>query len=161
VWDDIPTCTDILVCWKKLRIVGLAWDALIDSNPAWGTTSPNDNFEQYGLSYVKQFVAVADSIPVASPTTRVPNFLTPTPTAADADVLAEWDLTTLDAGPRPGGSTCSSPIPPPNQNQLYRRCSCTYSLSLGVSDTTVTQTVFDYGLHHPSTTIPIKIVNDL
>jgi len=158
-WDDLPTCTDILLSWKKLRIVGLAWDALIDS--AWPTTGPNDNFDRYGLSYVKQFVAVSDPIPVASPTTRVPNFLSPTPTVADAAVLAEWDLTTLDAGAKPAGATCSSPIPAPNQNRLYRKCSCTYSLTLGVSDTTVTQTVSDYGLHHPSTTIPIKIVNDL
>ena len=167
-WEDLPPCTDIMMSWKKLRIIGLAWDFLIDDDPAWPTTAPNDNFDQYALSYRKEFVASANGIPIAptvdhpslSPNTRVPDVLTPAPTVADADLLAEWDLTTLDAGPAPAGG-CGSPLPAGQENDLYRGCSCTYSLTLGVSDTTVTETVFDYGLHHPSQTEPIKIVNDL
>jgi hypothetical protein len=167
-WDDIPPCTDIMLSWGKLRIIGLAWDALIDSDPAWPTTSPNDNFDQYSLAYRKEFVGFASGIPI-TPTVdhpalasnrRVPDTLTPTPTVADADLLAEWDLATLDAGPAPAGG-CEAPLPPGQENELYRGCACTYTLSLGVSDTTVTETVFDFGLHHPSTSEPIKIVNDL
>jgi hypothetical protein len=114
-------------------------------------------------------VGFASGIPIAptadhpslSATTRVPDVLTPTPTAADADLLAEWDLTTLDAGPAPAGGGCDSPLPAGEENDLYRGCSCTYTLTLGVSDKTVTETVFDYSLHHPSESEPIKIVNDL
>jgi hypothetical protein len=167
-WEDLPPCTDIMMSWKKLRIIGLAWDSLIDDNPAWPTTTPNDNFDEYGLSYRKEFVGFASGIPVTptadhpslSPTTRVPDVLTPTPTVADADLLAEWDLSTLDAGKSPTGK-CSAPLPAGDENKLYRGCSCTYTLSLGVSDTTVTETVFDYSIHHPSESEPIKIVNDL
>lgn len=165
-WEDIPHCTDILLSWGKLRIIGLAWDSLIDS--AWPTAHPNDNFASYALSYQKEFSPVASPIPISptpdfptlSATQRVPAALSPTPTTADASLLAEWDLSTLDAGaaPPPG---CSAPLPAGKDNDLYRGCSCTYTLSLGVSDTTLTETAFDLDLHHPSTSEPIKIVNDL
>ncbi len=167
-WDDIPDCTDILMSWQKLRIIGLAWDALIDS--AWPTTTPNDNFDHYALSYRKEFVASADSIPITptldhpalAPNRRVPDTLAIVPTPADAELLAEWDLATLDTGtPPPPPAGCEAPLPPGQENRLYRGCECTYTLSLGVNDTTVTETIFDYNLHHPSTSQPIKIVNDL
>lgn len=169
-WVDIPACTDILMSWKKLRIIGLAWDALIDKD--YAATAPNDNFDQYGLSYEKEFVFTSDSIPIAATadhpllaaTRRVPDTLTivpgPLPTAADADLLVEWDLTTLDAGPSPSGK-CDAPLPAGSENKLYRSCACTYTLSLGVSDKTVTESVGDYNLHHPGTSLPIKIINDL
>jgi hypothetical protein len=155
-WEDIPVCTDILISWEKLRIIGLAWDHLIDD--AFPATPPNDNFQQYSLSFHKQFVA-AENIPIATPTIRVPNDLTIVPTSADADVLAEWDLTTLDAGPQPAGGGCESPLPPlVSPNALFRGCSCAYDLSLSVSDTTLSN---ETGVHSPSVTQPIKIVNDL
>ena len=85
----------------------------------------------------------------------------PLPTVANADLLAEWDLKTVDFGSAAPGDDCSAALPVGKENQLYRGCSCTYTLSLSVGDKTVTQTVFDYIIHHPSTSIPIKITNDL
>lgn len=172
-WEDIPHCTDILLSWQKLRIIGLAWDALIDSDPLWPTTAPNDNFNKYRLSYRKEFVAPSDAAeipitatpdyPALASNVRVPNTLTivpgPLPTAADADLLVEWDLKqTLDMGMK---GDCDASIPHPNENKLYRKCSCTYTLSLEVSDKTVTESVSDYNIHHRITYQPIKIVNDL
>ena len=170
-WEDIPPCTDILISWGKLRIIGLAWDALIDKSAPWlPPTSPNDNFDHYALSYQKQFVGYAGAIPIAptadhpslAATRRVPDSLafSPAPVAADADLLAEWDLTTLDAGASPTG-TCGAALPVGQENKLYRHCACEYTLALGVQDKTVTQTVSDYYLHHPGVDLPIKIVNDL
>jgi len=170
-WEDIPPCTDILMSWQKLRIIGLAWDALIDSDPAWPTTAPNDNFNSYALSYQKEFALISASIaitptsdhPLLAATRRVPDMLTvmpgPLPTDADADLLAEWDLTTLDAGPLPMGTDCETAPAPPDPNKLYRKCACTYTLYLSASDNTVTES--DYSIHHPSTNQPIKIHNDL
>jgi len=157
-WVDLPPCTDLLLSYGTIRIVGLAWDALIDS--AWPATAPNDNFKQYSLAYLKQFSGAWSSIAIATPNQRVPNVLIfppGHPNAGDADVLAEWDLTTLDAGVSPGD--CNMPAPP--LNQLYRGCSCTYTLELGVSDNTVTDTSSDAALHNPTMEVPIKIVNDL
>jgi hypothetical protein len=172
-WVDIPACTDILMSWKKLRIIGLAWDALIDSDPAWPATAPNDNFNSYGLSYQKEFSSTApDPIPITptpdhlalAPNRRVPDTLSPLPGpmagVVNADLLVEWDLTTLDAGSLPAvppGVTCESA--PDVGNKLYKTCSCTYTLRLSVSDTTVT--VSDVSLHNPTTSQPIKIINDL
>ena len=158
-WVDLPPCTDLLLSYGTIRIIGLAWDALIDS--AWPATAPNDNFKQYGLQYLKQFSGAWSSIAIASPNLRVPNslaFVPPAhPDAGDAGVLAEWDLTTLDAGVSPGD--CNTPPPP--LNQLYRGCSCTYTLLLSVSDNTVTNTASDADLHNPTMEVPMKIVNDL
>lgn len=167
-WVDLPTCTDILMSWKKLRIIGLAWDALIDS--AWPATAPNDNFDNYGLSYEKQFSPTpADAIPIAptpdhpalAANRRVPDTLTPLPGPmaedVNADLLVEWDLVTLDAGPLPAGDSCETA--PDVGNKLYRKCACTYTLSLGVNDKTVEEGASF--THHPSTNKPIKIINDL
>lgn len=160
-WIDIPPCTDILLSWKKLRIVGIAWDALIDKD--WGLPgpAPNNNFEGYALAYRKQFVAGGVTIIAAA--TRVPSAWTfpgPTflPTDADADVLAEWNLTTLDAGPSPTGK-CDAPLPGGSEHKLYRSCACTYIMSLGVNDKTVEEGASS--IHHPSIDLPIKIINDL
>jgi hypothetical protein len=167
-WEDIPPCTDILLSWGKLRIIGLAWDHLIDDT--WPQASPNDNFAAYGLSYQKQFSPSASPIPIVAtadhpslaPTVRVPDTLAIVPTTADADLLAEWDLTTLDEGSHAPGGDCTAPFPPmTDPNTLYRGCACEFTLSLGVSDTTLTESVGAYAAHHPSTEQPIKIVNDL
>jgi hypothetical protein len=160
-WADIAPCTDIHLSWKKLRIIGLAWDALIDKD--WGLPGPvpNDNFDNYALAYAKQFVG--GSVGILTASTRVPSALTfpgPTflPLDADADVLAEWDLTTLDAGASPTGK-CDAPLPAGSEHELYRGCSCTYTLGLGVNDKTVEEG--SSFVHHPSVNMPIKIVNDL
>jgi hypothetical protein len=160
-WIDIPPCTDILLSWKKLRIIGLAWDALIDKD--WGLPgpTPNDNFDGYGLAYAKQFVA--GSVGIVTASTRVPIALTfpgPTflPLDMDAGVLADWDLMTLDAGTSPTGK-CDAPLPAGSEHKLYRSCACTYTLSLGVNDKTVEEGA-SY-VHHPSVDMPIKIINDL
>jgi hypothetical protein len=161
-WDDIPFCTDLLMSWEKLRIIGLAWDALID--PAFpATTDPNDNFDHYSLTYSKQFIPGSEPIPVGSPTVRVPNILAPVPgplpTDADADVLVEWDLTSLDAGAPPTPGDCG--IPPGNPHSLYRGCECTYLLRLAVRDTTITQSTSEHNLHNPIRLESVKVINDL
>lgn len=160
-WIDIPPCTDLLLSWKKLRIVGIAWDALIDKD--WGVPgpAPNDNFANYSLSYQKQFVG--GGVTIISSTSRVPAAMTfpgPTfmPVPADADVLAEWDLLTLDAGPSPTGK-CDAPLPGGSEHKLYRGCACTYIMSLGVNDKTVEEGATS--VHHPSLNRPIKLINDL
>jgi hypothetical protein len=53
VWQDLPKCTDLLLSFKTIRIVGLAWDPLIDE--AWPFAPPNDNFGYYRLDFWKQF----------------------------------------------------------------------------------------------------------
>lgn len=153
VWKDIPPCTDLLISFGTIRVLGLAWDPVIDEN--WGLAlSPNDNFGYYVLNFWKQFgaaVALTGNI-----TTRVPALPAmppvPIPTAADAGELAQWDLTTLDAGPKP------SPYVPPPYPKIYRGESCTYDLQLFVTDTTV---VNESTTHYTYHTVPVKIVNDL
>ena len=161
-WVDVPFCTDILISWKKLRIIGLAWDALID--PAFpATTDPNDNFGSYSLEYSKQFVPGWIPIPISSPGQRVPNNLAPVPgplvADADADVLVEWDLTSLDAGTSPIAGECGVPAGSPHQ--LYRDCECTYTLKLAVGDSTITQTTVEHNKHNPRRFESIKVINDL
>jgi len=166
-WIDLPPCTDILMSWKKLRIVGIAWDALIDKD--WGTPgpAPNDNFLQYHLWYAKEFVA--GSVDILISPNRVPSPLTfpgPTfmPTDADADELAVWDLTTLDAGslfdpgPPPKQYTCETA--PSAGHKLYRGCACTYVIAMNADDKTIEEGAST--VHHPQTPpVPIKIINDL
>jgi hypothetical protein len=169
VWTDLPHCTDIMLSWGKLRIIGLAWDALI--NPLYPVTRPNDNFASYGLNYAKQFVGGSLAITIAATvdkpflasTARVPhpslfalNGAIPTG-AANADLLAEWDLSTLDAGPKPTGET-GCPDPVSNPHSLYRGCECTYNLHLNVSDYTVGD---ETGVHNTHDTESMKIINDL
>lgn len=163
VWIDLPHCTDIMISWGKLRIVGIAWDALI--NPLYPVARPNDNFASYGLSYAKQFVGGSLSIAIAAPTERVPNTIvypisgasvTP-PADADADVLAEWNLNTLDAGTKPTGVN-GCPDPTGNEHSLYRGCECTYNLTLSVSDYTVGN---ETGVHNTYDSESMKIINDL
>jgi hypothetical protein len=161
-WTDIPPCTDILMSWGDLRVRGLAWDALIDS--AWpAATNPNDNFDDYSLSYSKQFVPGSVSIPVATPGVRVPNTLAPVPgplpTDADADTLAVLDLTTLDAGASPQPGKCPNPAGHPHH--LHRGCECTYIITLHASDTTKTQSTAEHNKHNRTHKEAIKIVNDL
>jgi uncharacterized integral membrane protein len=169
-WIDVPKCTDLLMSWGIVRIIGIAWDALIDSAYP-ETLVPNDNFDQYSLSYYKQFNSSSPSaIAITAPNTRVPNpsafpLTSPTaPTVVNADVLAEWDLRTLDAGPDPSISApepkpqpCGDP-PAPLSNGLYRGCACTYTLALNVSDTTVSD---ETSVHQPTTYQSLKIINDL
>ena len=78
-------------------------------------------------------------------------------------MLAEWDLTTLDAGidpsnvaPEPKPQPCADP--PAQPNQLYRGCACTYVMTLGVSDSTVSDEI---SVHNPTTSQSLKIINDL
>jgi hypothetical protein len=160
VWIDIPHCTDILLSWGKLRIIGLAWDALID--PAYPADRPNDNFKGYGLTFAKQFGA-AVPIPIlpADAAKRVPappgfSLTGPAPTSVNAGVLAEWDLSALDAGDT-NLTDCPDPVGAPYK--LYRNCECTYTLTLTVSDYTIAS---DYsGVHAVQDIESLKIVNDL
>ena len=153
VWIDIPPCTDILFSFNKIRVMGLAWDPVIDEN-WWPATEPNDNFDYYYLSYWKQSGPVIDltgpitnrvpALPVATPV--------PVPTAADAGELTLWDLHALDAGPRP------SPGASAPDSKLYRGESCAYGLYLFVTDRTI---VSEGTTHYIPFTFPVKLVNDL
>lgn len=158
-WKDLPACTDIMMSWKKLRIIGLAWDALIDKD--WAPVAPNDNFDKYRLWYAKEFVP--GSVDIVTSSTRVPNIVPilpgPLPTDADAGVLAEWDLTTLDAGIPPATvGKCDNPVG--FEHKLYQKCECTYTVNMQVDDKTVEEGASS--THHPQIPpIPIKIINDL
>ncbi len=154
VWNDIPPCTDLLLSFGTIRILGLAWDPVIDE-AWWPPAAPNDNFGYYRLDFWKQF---GGAFPLtANIATRVPTLPAlppvPVPTNADAGELAQWDLTTLDAGPSP------SPYVPPPDPKVYRGESCTYNLQLFVTDTAV---VNDAGTtHYVYHLVPVKIINDL
>lgn len=152
VWTDLPPCVDILLSFGNLRIMGLAWDPLIDD--AWPVTAPNDNFGHYRLDFWKQF---GPAFPLLSNTpTRVPALPAgppyPVPTAADADELAQWDLSALDAGAIP------SPYVPAPQPKIYRGEACSYHLQLFVTDTTVVNESTTHYNYYP---VPLKIINDL
>lgn len=152
VWTDIPPCADILISFGKLRIMGLAWDPLIDD--AWPVAAPNDNFGYYNLSFSKQF---GPSFTLLGNTpTRVPALPAgppfPVPTDADAGELAQWNLAGLDAGPIP------NPYAPPPQPKIYRGEACSYIVTLFVTDTTVVNEGSTHHIHFP---VPLKIINDL
>jgi hypothetical protein len=148
VWEQIPPCTDIHMSqYHKLRIVGLAWDRLID--PTLAAVVPNDNFGSYSLAFWKGILVVADSIPNAV-AGRVPAFTTPDPTTADAATLGEWDLTLLDP-------TTPSPYNP--ANQLAHGDSCTYVIQLFATDSSWVNdgNTTHYRYHDAS----LKIINDM
>jgi hypothetical protein len=153
VWVDIPACTDLLFSFGTIRILGLAWDPVIDE-AWWPPVAPNDNFDYYRLDFWKQFgpaVGLTGNI-----ATRVPALpaLPPvaTPTDADAGELAQWDLTTLDAGVAP------SPYVAPPYPQMYRGESCTYDLQLFVTDSTIVNEGTTHYIYYP---VPLKLINDL
>ena len=159
VWVDIPNCTDVLLSWKKLRLIGIAWDNLI--NPAYPPVRPNDNFSGYSLNYAKQFVGGSVAIPVLTPGIRVPSpadfpLTGAVPAVADAKILAEWDLSTLDGGASPTPGTCPSPAG--NPHGLHRGCECTYIITLNVSDFTIGS---EPGVHSTYDLEAVKIINDL
>jgi hypothetical protein len=152
-WTDIAPCTDINFRLGKIRIMGLAWDPVIDEN-WWPASEPNDNFDYYNLIYWKQFgpaIAITANLPNRIPALPVATPV-PVPTAADAGELTLWDLNLLDAGPRPSPGAIA-----PN-SQLYRGESCSYDLQLFVTDRTI---VSEGTTHYAYSTVPIKLVNDL
>lgn len=156
-WEDLPPCEDLLLSFGTIRIMGLAWDAPIDE-AWWPPVAPNDNYAVpgggYQLTFWKQFSAVSSTLLSLTPT-RVPALpaLPPvvTPTAADAGELAQWDLTLLDADAVPATSVDPA-------NKISRGDSCTYTLRLYITDTTIVQPGGTHYIYHD---VPIKIVNDL
>lgn len=148
-WEDIPPCTDLLLSFGKIRVVGLAWDPLIDD--AFPIAAPNDNFDHYDLYFWKQFSPHNDYIVSAVPN-RVPAMppLTP-PTAASADELGIWDLSQLDA------ANMSSTVHA--SNRLARKESCTYTVDLYATDNTLVNDGATH--HHHWYPVPVKVVNDL
>jgi len=169
LWVPLVNCSDIYLSWKKLRIIGIAWDALI--NHLYPAIRPNDNFDHYDITYVKQFVAIPNTIPITptadkpslAPTLRVPDpavfpLSGSIPGTADADLLAEWDLSMLDAGKRPTGvKDCPNP-PTPNENKLYRGCECTYTIRLNAHDFTIGT---EWTKHNVWDIESLKIINDI
>ena len=157
--DGVPPCGDLHLkdfVGKTAKIMGFAWDPLIiDTAPI---TSPNDNFGDYSMSFIKQSDG-GGTISVLTPGVRVPNVLPtlpppPPPPALAGGVLAEWDvISAIDAGPKP------NPYVPPPSGKLYRGESCTYDIYLSANDKTF---VGDGGNNHGyQVSFPIKIVNDL
>jgi hypothetical protein len=146
LWEPIQPCEDVHMSdYDKLRIVGLAWDRLID--PTLAAVVPNDNFGSYSLSFWKGILVTADSIPNAV-AGRVPAFTDHDPTPADADVLGVWDLTLLDP---------ATPSPYNAANQLARGDSCTFTIELFATDTTL---VNEGDTHHSYAWGSLKIIND-
>jgi hypothetical protein len=148
-WEDIPPCTDLLLSFGNIRVVGLAWDPLIDD--AFPIATPNDNFDHYDLYFWKQFSPSVDYI-VTGSTNRVPNLppLTP-PTAANADQLGIWDLSQLDVANM--ASTVKA------SNRLGENEACTYTIELyGTDNTLVNDGATTHYHYFP---VPVKIINDL
>jgi hypothetical protein len=150
-WEDIPPCTDLLLSMGTIRVVGLAWDPVID-DAWWPPVSPNDNFGHYQLDFWKQFSIVTS--PLINSISRVPALPAlppvPIPTVADAGELAQWDLTQLDA---------ATPSPVDAANKIPRGGSCTYTLQLFVTDTTAVND--NSTTHYVYHQVPVKIINDL
>lgn len=148
-WEDIPPCTDLLLSFGKIRVLGLAWDPLIDD--AFPIAAPNDNFDHYDLYFWKQFSPNIDYIVSAVPN-RVPAMppLTP-PTVASADELGIWDLSQLDALNM--GSTVHA------SNRLPRKEACTYTVELYATDNTLVNDGATTHYHYYP--VPVKVVNDL
>jgi hypothetical protein len=161
-WVDIPACTDILLSFGTVRVIGIAWDPVIDDT--WPLSAvPNDNFDFYQLSLLKQGSASwADVTVPLHLGSRVPALPAmppvPVPTVADAIAnpdnyeLWQWDLTTLDAGPAP-----AMYVPPPYP-KMYRGEECAYELRLYATDTTL---VSEGTTHWNEFPWPLKIVNNL
>jgi len=152
-WTDIPPCTDLLLSFGTIRVVGLAWDPVIDT-AWWPPVRPNDNFGHYQLEFWKQFSVVTS--PLTSSTTRVPALPgappVPVPTTADAGQLALWNLKDLDADAAP-------PTPVDPANKISRGTACTYTLELFVTDiTAVNDNATTHYIYHD---VPVKIINDL
>lgn len=152
-WEDIPTCTDIHLSFGTIRIIGLAWDPLIDE-AWWPASAPNDNFGYYNLKFWKQFSGIASPL-TGDVGARVPALPATPPVAipvdADAGLLAQWDLAQLNADASP-------PTPVDPANKLHRHESCTFILQLFVTDTTVVDEGTTHYVYHQ---VPVKIVNDL
>lgn len=153
VWEDIPACTDLLFSFGKIRVMGLAWDPVIDE-AFWPATEPNDNFGYYSICYWRQFGpvmdltgTVANRVPALP---AMPPVLDPTP--ANAGELALWDLQSLDAGPKP------SPYVAAPDSKLYHGESCSYVLQLFVTDRTIINEGTTHYVYHP---VPLKLINDL
>lgn len=152
-WEDIPACTDLRLSFGAIRLMGLAWDPLIDE-AWWPASAPNDNFGYYNLQFWKQFSGIASPL-TGDIGARVPALppMPPvsTPVDADAGELAQWDLTQLDADASP-------PTPVNPSNKLHHHESCTFILQLFVTDTTVVNEGTTHYVYHQA---PVKIINDL
>jgi len=153
-WEDLPKCKDLsMKKYGKIRIMGIAWDPVIDEN-WWPAVAPNDNFGYYNLRFWKQFGAtqvltsdIHNRVPALPATTPVP-----IPTDAQAGELAIWDITSLDAG------TAPNPYVPAADPLIYRGESCTYTISLFVTDVTILN---ESTTHYVYDTQSVKIINDL
>jgi hypothetical protein len=151
LWEDIPPCTDLLLSFGEIRVLGLAWDPLIDD--AFPVAAPNDNFAYYDLYFWKQFSPTTD--PIIHSTSRVPTLPAippyPIPTVADADELGVWDLNDLDA------LNMSSTVNA--SNRLGRGEECTYTVELFDTDNTLVND--GATTHYKYFPVPVKVVNDL
>lgn len=149
--EGVAPCADVKLkdfLGSTINILGLAWDPLIDD--AFPDTAPNDNFDKYRLTLVKQGVG---SRLITDPNSRVivPFRKTgPPPTPAEQGTLATFDIVAaLD-----GGLATSDPAV-----NLPRGESCAYYFVLGVWDKTRLND--DTDTHHATHIWPICIVNNI
>lgn len=154
-WEDLPRCKDLsMKKYGRIRIVGLAWDPVIDE-AWWPPEAPNDNFGFYNLRFWKQFGTT--QVLTGDITNRVPALpaLPPVavPTDADAGELAIWDITVLDAG------TAPNPYVEAPDPKIYRGESCTYTIRLYVHDNSIVS--HDHDGHEIWDFESVKIINDL
>ena len=114
-------------------------------DPPFPQQTPNDNFGSYSLSFQKnggfgvgfQSSDYAPNGVAGTPTVRVPNlWQAASPTLAQANVLANWDIVAaLDGGP-PADPNQPCVADPAKPWQLPRGCRCAYVIELSVGDTT-------------------------
>ncbi len=157
---DLPPCSDIHVnngsdAARVLDIRGFATDPLIVSGDT--TTPTSDNFNRYTVWFRKQ--GAPSDIRIVTSNNPVPDRATWSGGSGDppVDVLAEWDLSWIDAGTPAPNDADGNPIPA-NQ-RLARGESCTYDVILWAWDKTI---VNEGTVHHTGKlTFPVKIVNDL
>lgn len=155
VWEELPECKDLSMSkYEKIRIVGLAWDPVIDE-AWWPAVAPNDNFGFYNLKFHKQFGSWKDlTLDIPNRVPALPAIPpVPIPADADAEELAIWDITLLDGGTAPTPYvTAADPL-------IYRGESCPYTIRLYVRDNSIVD--HDHDGHEAWDFESVKIINDL
>lgn len=150
--ENVAPCAELTLSQfvnTGMTILGIAWDRLIDD--AAPDTAPNDNFDSYSLTLVKQGGLVPHDIGTFTNRVIVPFRKTGAPpTDAEAGELANFDIVSvLDAGS--GASDPNVDIP--------RGTGCAYNLHLTVWDRTRLND--DSAVHSATSIWPFCITNDI
>lgn len=150
--ENVDPCAELTLSQfvnSGMTVQGIAWDRLIDD--AAPDTAPNDNFDSYSMTLVKQGGVVAHDIGTFTNRVIVPFRKTGAPpTDAEAGDLANFDIVSvLDAGS--GSSDPNVEIP--------RGTGCAYNLYLTVWDRTRLND--DSAVHSATSIWPFCITNDI